>query len=484
MDASPWGLSSSGERERPRECCGLFGVYGVEAAASRIHRGLFSLQHRGQEGAGIVVSDGSNVRSRKGLGLVSEAFSGKRPEKDLRGSIGIGHVRYSTTGSTRLQNVQPLVVECVDGVWAVAHNGNLTNAAALRGMYQEAGAIFQTGTDSEVLVHLLADPMFRSRPGRVSRALAELQGAFSFLIMTKDCVMAARDRLGFRPLSIGKAGKGFVFASETCAMAQTGVEHLRDVLPGELVIADATGLHSTTFAESPEDRLAQCVFELVYFARPDSIVFGHNAHNVRVQYGMRLAEEHPAPADVVISIPDSGNSAALGFSRRSGIPLDFGFIRNHYVGRTFIMPRPDQREAGADMKLAVLPDVVRGKSVAVIDDSIVRGTTVRHRVAWLRQAGAREVHVRISCPPTAHPCYYGIDFPTREELAASERSVESVREFVGADSLGYLSLEGLLSPFRRPREFCAACFTGAYPTAVEGVCGKRALERLSPELPL
>lgn len=459
----------------------MFGVYGHPHAASAIYNGLFSLQHRGQEGAGIVVSNGAIVRSAKGLGLVHDVFSKDSLEK-LTGSLGIGHVRYSTTGDTRIQNVQPLVVECVDGIWAAAHNGNLVNAETLRRYYQEAGSLFQTGTDSEVLVHLLADPEYRSKPRRVARALDELEGSFAFLIMTKDCVMGARDRFGFRPLSIGKIGDAFVLASETCALVQTGAEYVRDVLPGELVTVDETGLHSSIFTERTEQHLAQCVFELVYFARPDSAVFGQNVHNVRLQYGMRLAEEHPVRADIVMAVPDSGNSAALGYSLKSGIPLNFGFIRNHYVGRTFIMPDAGDRDAGVDMKLSVLKEVVTGKRVVVVDDSIVRGTTSRRRVHSLRDAGASEIHMRISCPPTAFPCFYGIDFPTREELIAGTRSTEEIRKFLGADSLGYLSHEGLLSPFPNPEDFCTACFSGEYPVDPRDVRGKRALE--SPALEL
>jgi len=461
----------------------LCGVYGVDGAAATVFRGLFALQHRGQEGAGIVVSDGEKIRSHKGQGLLNEVFSNGRCA-DLSGHLGIGHVRYSTTGSVRIQNVQPLVVECVDGIWAVAHNGNLVNAAKLRRSYQEAGAIFQTSTDSEVLVHLLADPMFRVRPQRVARALGELEGAFSFLVMTANCVMAARDPLGFKPLCIGRVGEGYIFASETCALVQAGAEYLRDVEPGELVVADEAGLHSSHFAETPDDFRAQCVFELVYFARPDSRIFGHNVHSVRLAYGMRLAEEYPVEADIVISVPDSGNSAALGYSRRSGIPLDYGFIRNHYIGRTFIMPEADDRAKGVDMKLSILEEVVRDKRVVVVDDSIVRGTTARRRVLRLREAGAREVHVRISCPPVAHPCFYGIDFPTREELIGAGMSVDEIREFIGADTLGYLSVEGLLSPFGDHRHFCTACYTGEYPTEVDHMRGKKALENGTAELEL
>jgi amidophosphoribosyltransferase len=458
----------------PREACGVFGVYGVPNVAPLIYQGLFSLQHRGQEGAGIVTSDGQRVRSIKGMGLVNDVFTARSWE-ELPGHIGIGHVRYSTTGSTRIQNVQPLVAECSDGIWAIAHNGNLINAGSLRRMYREAGAIFQTSTDSEVLVHLLADPMYRLRPLRVARALNELRGSFSFLLMTRDCVMAARDPLGFRPLSIGRLGAGYVFASETCALAQTGAEYIRDVKPGELVIVDKNGMTFSQFA-APGQCQAQCIFEHVYFARPDSHVFGESVHGIRCKLGLRLAREQPADADIVIAVPDSGNAAALGYSRGSGIPLDYGFIRNHYVGRTFIMPEAHQRSDSADMKLAVVRDVVNGKRVVVVDDSIIRGTTARRRVAVLKQSGAREIHLRIACPPVMHPCFFGIDFPTQAELIAGQRSVDEICRFLGADSLGYLSQEGLLSPFRFPRAYCTACFSGTYPVDVGTVQGKTELE--------
>lgn len=462
--------------DKPRESCGVFGAYGVPDACPSIYRGLFSLQHRGQEGAGMVVSDGTRLRSVKGLGLVSETLS-KATAVDLPGSIGIGHVRYSTTGSPKPHNVQPLVAECVDGLWAVAHNGNLVNAGKLRKMYQESGSLFQTSTDSEVLLHLLADPMFRQRPKRVARALGELRGAFSFVIMTKSCMMAARDPNGFRPLSIGTLdGGGHVVASETCAFAQTGARYLRDVEPGELVIFDETGMRSVQFAERSEQS-SQCVFELVYFARPDSRVFGESVHRVRLEYGRQLAREYPAEADLVASVPDSGNSAALGFSMESGIPLDFGFIRNHYVGRTFIMPDAHLRQSGTDMKLSVLEETVRGKRVVMVDDSIVRGTTARRRVQALREAGACAVHVRISCPPVVCPCHYGIDFATREELIADNKDVERIREYMGADSLGYLSREGLLAPLKRPEDFCHACFSGEYPVNADGIQTKGQWEK-------
>jgi amidophosphoribosyltransferase len=461
--------------DHPKEECGVFGVFGVEHAASVIYKGLFSLQHRGQEGAGIVVSDCEEIRSAKGQGLVGEVFADK-DWSTLPGKLGIGHVRYSTTGSTRIQNVQPIVVECVDGLWSVAHNGNLVNAGKLRRMYQDAGALFQTSTDSEVLVHLIADPMFRTRPKRVARALAELDGSFSFLIMNKNRVMAARDPNGFRPLSIGKIGDGWVFASETCALAQVGAEYVRDVEPGELVFVDKDGFRSHRFAEAESEHSSQCVFEMVYFARPDSKVFGRNVHMVRLKYGEQLAKEHPVDADIVISVPDSGNSAALGYSRASGIPLDYGFMRNHYIGRTFIMPNQDDRTSNVDMKLAVMTEVVKGKRVIMVDDSIIRGTTSNRRVRALKDAGAKEVHVRITCPPTMYPCFYGIDFPTHDELVASGRSVKEICEFLEADSLGYLSVEGLLMPFDNPKDFCAACFTGNYPVDISHMRGKAALE--------
>lgn len=460
--------------EKPKESCGLFGIFGIPNAAPLIYQGLYAQQHRGQEGAGIVVSNGEKIRSIKDFGLVSEVFA-KTPISGLTGHIGIGHVRYSTTGTSRIQNVQPLVAECADGIWAIAHNGNLINAKSLRKSYQESGAIFQTSSDSEILIHLLADPMYRLRPRRVERALQEIEGAFSFLLMTKDTVMAARDPNGFRPLSIGRLGDGYVFASETCALSQIGAEYLRDVLPGEMVTVDADGLSSSMFSEK-KDTYSHCVFEHIYFAHPDSYLFEQNVHSVRFHYGKKLAEEYPVDADIVIAIPDSGNSAALGYSKQSGIPLDFGFIRNHYVGRTFIMPEENSRSHWVDMKLAVLPEVVKDKRVIAVDDSIVRGNTAARRVKYLRDAGAKEVHMRISCPPIKYPCFYGIDFPTREELVAASRTVGEIQSLLDVETLGYISLEGLLSPFNTPENFCTACFTGKYPVEIKEPLNKKVLE--------
>ena len=434
------------------------------------------MQHRGQEGAGIAVSDSETIRSHKGLGLVSQVFAGDAIWDELPGHIGIGHVRYSTTGSTRVTNVQPLVVELNDGIWAIAHNGNLINARELRSQYQESGSIFQTSTDSEVLLHLLADPAYRDKPNRVASALSRLRGAFSFLLMTKDCIMGARDPNGFRPLSIGKLDDGYVLASETCGLEQIGATYVRDVEPGELVIIDDSGLHSRMFATSETNRISQCIFEHVYFARPDSILFGENVHEVRVRLGQRLAQEHPADADLVVPIPDSGNAAALGFAKEAGLELDYGFIRNHYVGRTFIMPEQAHRSHGNDMKLSVARSVVDGKRIVVVDDSIIRGTTSRRRIQALRDQGAKEVHVRISCPPTRHPCFFGIDFPTADELVASDRNTEEICKFLGCDSLGYLSIEGLLSSVSIPDNFCSACFSGEYPMPVDKNQRKLSLE--------
>lgn len=463
-DGAPRGAADGegGGGSGPREGCGIFGVFGCPGAARFIYEGLFSLQHRGQEGAGIATAHDGRVASLKGMGLLAEAVDFDRVV-ELEGDMGIGHVRYSTTGSAdRIQNVQPLIGETVDGIWAVAHNGNLVNAAQLRRLYQDGGSLFQTGTDSEILLHLLASPLHRFRDDRIKSACERLRGAFSFLVMSRDRLFAVRDPLGFKPLAMGRLGSGWAFASETCALAQVGAAYEREVEPGEIVAVGADGMTSE-WLEGRGRRLARCIFELVYFARPDSRIFGYNVHQVRVAYGERLAEELPVEADIVIPVPDSGNSSALGYSRRSGIPYDIGFIRNHYVGRTFISPGRGNRATMVDRKLSPLREAIEGKSVVVVDDSIVRGNTTQRRVRSLRQAGAREVHLRIACPPVRHPCFYGIDFPTRGELAASGRTVAGIRDLVGADSLGYLSIDGLLSPFADAKSFCLACLDGCYP---------------------
>ncbi len=458
-----------------KEACGLFGIYGCDGAARQAYLGLFALQHRGEESAGIVVSDDRKIRSKRGMGLLTEVVAAEDFDR-LPGHMAIGHVRYSTTGAPKPQNIQPLVLEYSQGLVAVAHNGTLTNAYRLRRGYEARGSLFQTSTDSEVIVHLLANPDYIGRPDHVARCLAQLEGAFSFLLMTKRRLVAARDRHGFRPLSLGDLDGSPVIASETCAFDLVGAKFVRDIEPGEVLTIDERGVSSELFCPPEAVKPAHCIFEHIYFARPDSRVFGDVCLGVRTRLGHVLAAEHPVEADVVIALPDSGNPAALGFSDASGIPFEFGFIRNHYVGRTFIQPR--SRAFSVRVKLNVIPDIVRGKRVVVVDDSIVRGTTSRTRLGMLRDAGAKEIHLRISSPPIRHPCYFGIDFPTRGELVAAGRTVEEIRDFIGVDSLGYVSVEGLLSAVSGPPEnYCTACFTGTYPCHVEDPVDKLALER-------
>ncbi|MCX7819499.1 MAG: amidophosphoribosyltransferase [Kiritimatiellae bacterium] len=465
-----------GSEDRPAHHCGLFGVYGVPGAARVVLRGLMALQHRGEEGAGIAVSDGRIVRSVRAMGLAAEMAERHATQlAELRGEIGIGHVRYSTTGASDLRNVQPIAVECRDGVWAIAHNGNLTNAAELRSQRQAQGAIFQTGTDSEILLHMIAHPRYARRSSPVAAALRDLRGAFSFLLLHGDELIAARDRHGFRPLCLGRLGGGHVIASETCALRQVGAEFIREIEPGELLRIRGGRLLRERFVAG-NGRPGQCVFEHIYFARPDSRLFGESVHEVRVRFGQRLAREQPAPADVVIPIPDSGVSAAIGYARQTGLPLDFGFIRNHYIGRTFIQPSAGERTDAVDLKLAIVEDVVRGRRVVVVDDSLVRGTTVRRRVRALREAGALEVHVRIASPPVRWPCHFGIDFPTRAELAAATREPQEIARMIGADSLGYLSLGGLRAELATPSRYCVGCFTGRYPERVPSPTPKHAFE--------
>lgn len=458
-----------------REACGIFGVYGYDGAARPAYLGLYSLQHRGEESAGIVVCDDREMRARRGMGHLDEVVKGS-DLASLPGHMAIGHVRYSTTGSSRLQNVQPLVIEYSRGLIAVAHNGTLTNALALRRYYEGRGSIFQTSTDSEIIVHLLADPDHLGRADHVAHCLAHLEGAFSLLLMTKKQLIVARDRHGFRPLSLGELGTARVVASETCAFDLVGARYLREIEPGELLTIDERGATSTRFVPPEAVKKSHCIFEHVYFARPDSRVFGQTCHLVRQRLGARLAAEQPAEADIVTAVPDSGIPAALGYARASGIPFDYGFIRNHYVGRTFIQPAEGRRGLGVRIKLNAIAEVVRGKRVVVVDDSIVRGTTSRTRLGMLREAGAKEIHLRISSPPIRHPCFFGIDFPTASELVAHNRTVEQVRDFIGVDSLGYLSAEGLLSAVDSPGDFCSACFTGRYPCEITEAVDKLGME--------
>lgn len=461
-----------------KESCGLCGLFGVPDAAVKAYYGLQALQHRGQESAGIVVSDRKNVRSRKGMGLVSEVFTTQNL-KSLSGDIAAGHVRYSTSGASKPQNIQPLVVDYSQGLLAVAHNGNLVNARTLRKELEQSGSIFQTGTDSEVIVHLMARPkLLHKDETHLSHCLKRLRGAYSFLFMTKDTLTAVCDPNKFRPLSVGMLGDGYIVASETCTFDILGARYLREVEPGEIVTISSRGIESSFFAAPDERKPSHCIFEMIYFARPDSNIFGMNVHKFRTCLGTILSREQPADADMVVSVPDSGNSAGIGFAHGAGVPYERGFIRNHYVGRTFIQPEQDQREVSVRMKLNVITDQVEGKSLVVVDDSLIRGTTSKSRLACLREAGVSEVHMRLSSPPCRYPCFYGIDFPSRDELIASSHSVEEICDIIGADSLGYISVEGLLACTDKPDHWCHACFSGEYPVEPEAdMDNKYAMDR-------
>src|SRR5215469_883691 len=446
------------------EECGVFGVYGHPEAANLVYLGLYGLQHRGQESAGIVSSNGKTLISHRGMGLVADIFNSEVIQR-LEGTLAIGHNRYSTTGSTTLKNCQPLVVEYARGGLAVAHNGNLVNFAELRETLERSGAIFQSSSDSEVIIHLVVASCGTTLADRVIDALSQIRGAYSLLFLTERQMIAARDPFGFRPLVIGKLKNATVVASETCALDLVRADYVREVEPGEIVIIDESGMRSMRpFAPMLSKR---CIFEYVYFSRPDSTVFGRNVYQVRKQQGRALARECPADADVVVPVPDSGVPAALGYAEEAGLPFEFGLIRSHYVGRTFIEPAQAIRHFGVKIKFNPVPAVLEGKRVVLVEDSLVRGTTLKKVIPMLRQAGAKEIHMRIAAPPTTNSCFYGIDTPTREELLASHQSIEEIRRFIGADSLGYLSLEGLYSFDGHPSGgFCDACFTGKYPVAV------------------
>jgi amidophosphoribosyltransferase len=460
-----------------REKCGLFGIYGHEKAAEVTYLGLFALQHRGEESAGIATSTGESLLVHKELGHVGEVF---HPEnlKRLKGNIAIGHVRYSTTGSTLLKNAQPIMVDYSRGQIAVAHNGNLVNAKKLHDELEAYGSIFASTVDSEIIVHLMARPQNRTREEGLINALRQIEGAYCFTILTEHELIGARDPHGFRPLCLGRLGNAYVLASETCAFDLIQADFIREIEPGEVVIINEHGVKSLHPFREEAIRKAFCIFEHVYFARPDSHIFGESVARVRERLGEMLAKEHPAEADLVIPVPDSGNFAALGYSRASGIPFAFGFTRNHYIGRTFILPEQAAREFKVRIKLNPLKEMIRGQRVIIVDDSIVRGNTARSRVRELRTAGAREVHMRVSCPPHRSPCYYGIDFPKKEELLANNYSMEEIKKFLDVESIGYLSEEGLLSAVTAfPKDhYCTACFTGKYPTPVEPDTDKFAFE--------
>lgn len=452
------------------EECGVFGIWGHRNAAQITYYGLQSLQHRGQEGTGIAVSNGDDINSKKGEGLVTEVFSISDID-ELKGTNAIGHVRYTTAGGSGYENVQPLVFKSQTGSLALAHNGNLTNATELRLLLEAEGSIFQTTSDTEVIAHLIKrnkQPTFKEQ---VKAALNMLEGAYAYLIMTESELMVALDPHGLRPLSLGKLGEAYVVASETCAFDIVGAQFVRDILPGELLIINEAGLHTEKFTE--QTGMSLCAMEYVYFSRPDSDLQGINVHTARKNLGKQLALEAPIDADVVTGVPDSSISAAIGYAEESGIPYELGLIKNRYIGRTFIQPTQSLREQGVKMKLSPVRGVVEGKRVIMVDDSIVRGTTSRRIVNMLKEAGAVEVHVVISSPPIKHPCFYGIDTSTREELIASDKSVEEIRQIIGADSLTFLSLDGMLKALGRQESgrgmkgSCLACFTGKYPTEVD-----------------
>ncbi len=451
--------------DRFHDECGLFGIWNHPEAANVAYLGLYALQHRGQESAGIAATDGINFHTEKAMGWVADVFSPERLRR-LPGHRAIGHVRYSTAGSSNLRNAQPITANTARGPVAIAHNGNLTNADTLRRDMERDGAIFQSNSDTEVILHLLARAPAGGFEDQITHALRQVKGAYSLLILTPDTMYAVRDPYGFRPLTIGRLGEGWVVASETCALDLMEARWERDVEPGEIVIVSDAGLSSIR-PFPPAERL-QCVFEYVYFARPDSILWGRNVHTVRKALGRQLAREHPVEADIVIPVPDSGTSAALGYSEESGTPYELGLIRNHYVGRTFIEPKAGIRHFGVKVKLNPMREMLEGKRIVVVDDSIVRGTTSRKIVKMIRSSGAREVHVRISSPPIQWPCYYGIDTPTRKELIASSHVPEEIRRYLAADSLGYLSLDGMLKATGAdPGHFCHACFTGNYRVGIE-----------------
>ena len=442
--------------------CGVFGIFGHPEAAKLAYLGIYALQHRGQESAGIAAADGLEVRNHRALGLVQEIFT---PEviSRLPGSAAIGHTRYSTAGDTTLINAQPIMIDCNKGKLALGHNGNLTNALELRRKLEHRGSIFQTTSDTEVIVHLVARSAARNLPGAFAEALGQVEGAYSLLVLTRDEMYAIRDPRGFRPLVLGRLDGAWVAASETCAFDLIDAEYVREIEPGEMVRISRSGIESIHFA--PEKQHQYCIFEHVYFSRPDSIIFGRPINQSREQLGRLLAREHPVDADVVTPVPDSGVPAAVGYAAESGIPFRMGLIRNHYVGRTFIEPEQAIRDFGVKLKLNPVRRMLEGQRVVLVDDSIVRGTTSAKIVRLVREAGATEVHVRISCPPTISPCYYGVDTPRRDELIAAQQSVEEIRKFLGADSLGYLSLESLRAAVDdKDQKFCTACYTGSYPT--------------------
>ncbi|HEX8196124.1 MAG TPA: amidophosphoribosyltransferase [Pyrinomonadaceae bacterium] len=451
--------------DKLKEECGIFGVFGHAQAAHLTELGLFALQHRGQEAAGIVSTDGTELYQLRGIGLVSEVFN-ENNIKNLPGAAAIGHTRYSTAGANTIREVQPFSVTCQHGKIAVCHNGNLPFAKSERERLEYAGAIFSSTSDTETILHNVARMGARTANEAITNVLRETDGAFSLLFLTPNCLIAVRDPRGFRPLALGKLGDAWCVASETCAFDLIDAEYVRDVAPGEMLVIDKNGLNSSFPLEKREP--AQCIFEHVYFSRPDSVVFGRSVNESRHKMGKRLAIEHPVNADLVVPVPDSGVAAAIGFARQSGINYRQAIIRNHYIGRTFIEPTQAIRSLGVRMKLNPIKSLIEGRRVVLVDDSIVRGTTSKKIVQMVRESGATEVHLRISCPPTISPCYYGVDTPHTDELIAANFTVEQVREYVKADSLGYLSLEGMIEATGIEQSAgCVACWTAKYPIPLE-----------------
>jgi amidophosphoribosyltransferase len=463
-----------------REACGVFGIYAPDEDVARLtFYGIYALQHRGQESAGIATSDGKNIHLRTGMGLVAQVFD----ESDLShlpGHMAIGHTRYSTTGSSHIVNAQPLQVNGSAGPMALGHNGNLVNSEALRRQLEEQGVVFQTSTDSEIIAHLLASAPGNTWEERLRHTMRRLEGAYCLVILTPDAIIAIRDPLGVRPLCLGRFNGNWIVASETCALDHLGAEFVREVEPGEAIHIDESGL--TSIKPLDETRHALCLFEFIYFSRPDSVLKGKLIHPVRMAMGAQLAREHPVDADIVTGVPDSATAAAIGYANESGIPYVEALVKNRYVGRTFIQPDQRIRELGVHLKFNPLREVLEGKRVVVVDDSIVRGTTTPRIVELLRRAGAREVHMRICAPPIQHPCHFGIDMATQWELIAARKSVPEIREHIAADTLGYLSLEGLAKAIGLPHEeFCNACFTGSYPIPVQLQMDKLVFERSDSE---
>jgi len=456
-----------------KESCGVFGVYGHPDASKLTYLGLYALQHRGQESAGIVSYDGDKTYEYVNMGLVSEVFNEECLNR-LKGYLAIGHVRYSTTGPSILRNVQPFLVHHLGKSFAIAHNGNLINAYTLRKKLEEEGAIFQSTMDSEIIMHLWLKYLHLGLEEALLKALSQLKGAYSLLLMTDDTLIAARDPFGFRPLCLGRKGDTLFVASETCALDLVEAEYIRDIEPGEILFIDKNGLRSI---KMPTNKHAYCVFELIYFSRPDSYIFGKNVYLFRKEQGHQLAKEAFIEGDFVMPLPDSGNYVALGYAEATKMPFEMGMIRNHYVGRTFIQPSSSMRGLSARIKLNPVKALLKGKRIIILEDSIVRGTTSRSRIKALREIGVKEIHLLISCPPHRFPCFYGIDFPSPGELIAASKSIEEIRDFLGLDSLHYLSLEGLLSIGIDPNKFCLACFTGDYPITPERSFSKRWLER-------